>query len=183
MLAHINLFGIIKSGSNLLVFHSGTGWEYFFQGLCPGSNCLFHGYTFVSVSKLSFFRNRTNHFVIQSKCSYFFYICSIHFKKKITVSRFKVCGNGFFLFKCNTQFITKCHLRGRLCNSFAFQSIGRFYETATHLCRYCLVHVEYIIVIRKIIRIFADWQTYKYISCFFQFRCDNIGNRSHIHSK
>ena len=87
MLAHINLFGIIKSGSNLLVFHSGTGWEYFFQGLCPGSNCLFHGYTFVSVSKLSFFRNRTNHFVIQSKCSYFFYICSIHFKKKITVSR------------------------------------------------------------------------------------------------
>ena len=154
--------------------------KYFFKSTCPCLFCLFQTDRYIPICQHCFLSYCSDLCIAGHKVLHFSrrYLCN-----EITKCR---CEQILFVHRClklNSQSVTKCHLTYSTGNSMTIKCISGNDSSFLNIFMDLSILLHHFLINRKIIFISLNLKPYKLISCFFQFRCDDILLQCHIDCK
>ena len=166
-------------GSFLICF-AGDSLEYFFQSSFPCFYCLCFCDHSISIGEFAVFCYFTDQCVGNGKFTHFI---SWNFHDDITKSRCKEISWIQIVLDFYTKGITECHFGNSCSNTMAIQCIGRNNFASLNVTVEFFVLIHDSCIVWQIVLILRCTKPYQSVTCFFQFRSNNILDLCHIYCK
>ena len=154
--------------------------EYLFQSSCPCIFCFFQCDFCISKCEFRIICHFTDHSVRDGEFSYL--VCR-NFCYDITECRCKKFSCIHAVFDLHTHSVTECHLADSCDHSMAVKCVSRYDLSVVDIISELTVLIHYLFIYRQLVFIFFNLHPYKLITCFFQFRSNDISFFGNINCK
>ena len=162
------------------VVFAGSCLEYSFQSSLPCFFSFFFSNNSISVREFTVICNFTDQCVCDGKLSDF--VCR-NFHDDITKSWCEEVSWIQVVFDLHAECITEGHLGNSCCNTMTIQCVSGNNFSSLDIIVEFFVLIHDSCVIRKIVLITRCAEPYKFVSCFFEFRCDHILDLGYVYCK